>query len=408
MLFNLSIKYYLILGLLFLSIYARTVFPLAGQVTNGILIFGLFIFIFILLIELNINNLLSFQIKRSNKLLQFLFIVAIISFCYSYIHNIKYNLDIFSIAKTLSYFVVTFSFLFILAKKMFNDENFFEFILTFLLVFGIISSFLSFVMLIIGYHPIPAYSVTTTGFFAHPNTTSFLYTIVTPILIYKYFSKKISFEIFIFILILFIICLLFTYSRAGYMGVFLGILVFTYNKSKKIFISTVIILLIVILSFVIEFAMAKSGSSIGRALLIITAINMIVADQSSFLWGYGVYNFVDVFQSEKLFYGSVENVVDPHNLILLLGIQFGMLFTILIILIIAIVIIKNFWKLHKINQLKKKNRINLCLAVTMGLLMQNMLEDLIFYPEYFVMPIFLMFLGYLYYNLVPSTIYAKD
>lgn len=392
----------MILGILFLTIYARTVFPLAGLVTEGILVFDIFIFLLILIVSLNFKNFFKFNLAGANKILVLLLCIAVISFSYSYIYNLKYNLNLPAISKTLSYFIVTIIFVFILSKKMYEDDVFFEFILSGLLIFGTISSVFAVAMYALGIHPIPEYSNSTTGIFAHPNTASLAYTILTPIVLYKYFSKKISLPTFVVIILLFAFCLLFTFSRAGYLGVFFGMLIFTYNKSKKIFIITAIVLLLIVSSLFLEFALAKNDSSLGRSLLLLTAINMITADQSSFLWGYGVFNSVEVFQTEKIFLGSVENVVDPHNLILLLGIQFGMIFTFSVLAIISIVIIKNFFALSKKTTFENKNKVNLCLAVTLGLLLQNMLEDLIFYPEYFVMPLFLIFFGYLYYNIKPT------
>ena len=124
---------------------------------------------------------------------------------------------------------------------------------------------------------------------------------------------------------------------------------------------------------------------------------MVIDSASSFLFGYGVFHSLDIFFTEKLFVGSFEIVVDPHNMILLLAIQFGMIITVSFLLFVIIVITTSMRKFYLLNSDIKGGTI-LSFALVINLIIQNQFEDIIVYPEYFVFPIFLVFLGYLYHT----------
>jgi hypothetical protein len=119
------------------------------------------------------------------------------------------------------------------------------------------------------------------------------------------------------------------------------------------------------------------------------------------IWGYGVFNALEVFQSEKFFFGSREIVPDPHNSILLLSIQFGVVFTAVLSASILLLYLKVFLERKSILYRRHKNKISLSIAITLGLLGQNMVENILVYPEYFVMQAFLIFLGYIYHFSLP-------
>ncbi|MBK8553747.1 MAG: O-antigen ligase family protein [Ignavibacteria bacterium] len=236
-----------------------------------------------------------------------------------------------------------------------------------------------------------------TGYFMHPNTASHFYTIMIPIIFYKYFTKKFGFTEFIIILFLFILALLFTFSRAGYIGASVSLLIVAYSRSKKYFFITIILFAASVYFFLIDFISAKGDSSIARLLLWVAAVNMIVADLNHSLWGYGVTNALTVFQNEKIYFGSIEEVPDPHNIILLLSIQFGLLFVISLLIFLITLFIKIFSARNTNYFSENKFKIYLCISILLGLISQNMLENVLAYPEHFVLNVFFIFSGMLYY-----------
>lgn len=296
--------------------------------------------------------------------------------------------------KILSYFILFYVFLKCFAEYLFLNENSFEIFLNIILVFTIVNSILSIFFNIIGLNQNPIYPNHTLGLFTHPNTISNVFTLSIPVLFYKYFSGKINAVIFYILLLLFSYCLLFTFSRAGYLGTLIAILLITFFKSKKAFIFTLVIIAAISFYFVFDVASSKTNSSFARILLIATAIDMITTNLTTFLGGYGVYNAIEVFKNEKVFFGNYESVVDPHNTILLLGIQFGMIVSLISILIVLAISVKVSIK-AKYLDLKDKLKANLLVTVIISILFHNMLEDILVYPEYFVMPVFLTFFGIL-------------
>ncbi|MEO6694620.1 MAG: O-antigen ligase family protein [Ignavibacteria bacterium] len=243
-----------------------------------------------------------------------------------------------------------------------------------------------------------------TGVFMHPNTASHFYTILIPILLYKILSGKSKLVIILPIFLLCVTALLFTFSRAGYIGTGLAMITLIFFKSKKIFIFSLIIFIASYFFIINDFIATKEDSSISRIILWITAIDMITRDSMHMIWGYGVFNALEVFQNEKFFFGSREVVPDPHNSFLLFSIQFGLLFSVSLTVFIIVIYLKLFFRRTNLIIKKHFTQIFLAISVTIGILFQNMFENILVYPEYYVMPFYLIFLGYIY----NTTILASD
>lgn len=396
---RISVTNSIILLLFFSTFYVRTIIPFSGVVFDRIYYIEIFLFFLLLLSYLDFNKLLKYRFGNLNLFHLLIFISFLLFIISSFYYNFKYNNNLEAFTKIVSYFVIIFSFFFIFAKQLYLSKEFFEKLTDIVILIGFILSFYAILdLFFLKIYPIKEYQFSAPGIIAHPNNASFIYTLLIPLVIYKYFSKRISYIKFIFLLIFFLLCLLFTYSRAGYIGVTVAILILTFYKSKTIFTLSIVIIIFLISTFLLEFITAKGSSSISRGMLIITAISMITNDTSHFLWGYGVTNAIDVFIAEKIYAGNFEDVVTPHNLILLLAIQFGALFTISLILSAFYVYIKLVFIKRKLKSDDNKLRINVCIAISVGLIMQDILEGMMGYPEFFIMPIFFVFFGYLYYT----------
>lgn len=388
----------IILILFCMTFYTRSIIPLSGIVYSRIYYIEIFLFFLLIVSILDLRNLFNFSFERLNLFHLFIFISFLFFFISSFYINFQYNNNIESLAKLISYFVIIITFFYIFAKQLYLSEEFFEKLTDFIILIGTLFSVYAIIdIFILGIHPVEEYRFSTSGIFAHPNNASFLYTILIPLIIYKYYKRRIQLSRFLFLLLIFLFCLLLTFSRAGYVGVFISILVMTYFRSKTIFILTLIVLFFVISTFVLDIAVAKGDSSISRGMLMITAINMIIHDNIHFLWGYGVFNAIDVFIAEKIYAGNFENIVSPHNILLLVTIQFGVLFTISILLAMVYLYIKVIIIKRKLKSENLNLRLNVCIAITLGLICQDMFEGMVGYPEFFLMPIFFTFYGFLYY-----------
>lgn len=325
--------------------------------------------------------------------------VVLFFFISSTLKNIENNNSPLSIFKSISYIVLFITLFFYFSKKLFLDNDFFEKFLNLLISVGIFTAAFSLLIYVAGInlHSNPNYHFMATGYFMHPNTASHFYTIVIPIIIYKYVVKEISFAKFLAVIILFTLALLFTFSRAGYIGTTVSILVIAYSKSKKYFFLTIILLVVSIYFFILDFAFTKGDSSISRVLLWAAAIEMIIRDIGHSLWGYGISDALIIFQSEKIYFGSIEEVPDPHNVVLLFAIQFGLIFVISLFVFLILLFSKIYF-LRKTDYFKmNRPKIFLCLAIILGLTGQNMVENVLAYPEHFVLNVFFIFLGFLYH-----------
>jgi len=357
-----------------------------------------FIFLTVIIMGFSFSNITEKKFKQPD-LLEFLFLLVTASFLISSFYvNFDDNFNLFSLMTLLTY-VINFVMFFLILGKNFRLSTYkFDKFINLILIFAIFLSFASLIFYSLGIHYLTQYSHTSAGLFGHPNTTSMFYTICVPVLFYKYFSKKISFPVFISLLVLFLIVLLLTLSRAGYIGVGIGILFYTFYKSRAMFVVVSIIVAIVALTVVADFASAKVDSSASRFLLLLAAYSIITRTDTTMLWGYGPVNGEQVFINEKFFFGN-EPVPNPHNLLMQLSIQFGVLFTLLMSLTIVTLLLKGIFLKFKNEKFKNDHRLSLCLTVIISLIVQNFFEDVLVNPLYFVMPVFTVFCGFVYYSL---------
>lgn len=282
-------------------------------------------------------------------------------------------------------------------ETLFEKPQKFETLLNVVTAFSLANGLFGWFTLLAGLQQNPFYPGYLIGFFNHPNASGFSFSIVIPIVVYKMFMKKGNRFVMLALLVFFLISMLFTFSRAAYISAGLSILLISYFKSKRLFIIMLGISFILVVTIFADFAASKGGlSSISRLLLFVTAYDMIVADPFHFMWGYGVINFYDTFTAEKMFLGSLEIVADPHNFILLLGIQFGMLLTTMTVVYALFTLFKSGFSIKKHpKESHHRDLFIFCFASVVSILMQNLFEDILIYPEYFLMPLFLIYYGFL-------------
>ncbi len=356
------------------------------------------IFLAVLIVNFSISGIFNKKIIKPG-LIDFLFIItSLIFFVSCFYVNLESNLDSYSLFTIFTY-IMNFVLFFLILSRRFrlSDEKFDKFT-NIILFIAFVLSIVSMIFFYLGLHFIPLYNHTSAGLFGHPNTTSMFYTICIPVLFYKFFTDKIELPVFISLLILFLIVLLFTFSRAGYIGVGVGILIYTFYKSRWLFVIVSLLVAVIAYTIVIDFATSKVDSSASRLLLMLAAFSIITNSETSLLWGYGPVNAVNVFIQEKIFFGN-EPVPNPHNLILQLTMQFGILFTLFMTLTVVTLLIKGM--ILKFTDIRFRNdqRLNLSMTIIISLLVQNFFEDVVVNPLYYVMPLFFLFSGYIYYSI---------
>jgi len=241
----------------------------------------------------------------------------------------------------------------------------------------------------------PGYSC---GFFINPNTNAFYASFFIPITLYYILFKKDTFHSnsirikYIFGLIIMLINLFLTFSRAGYVGIAISFAIIIYFYSKKKFVAF-IILGIILIQQSIPFLTMKGGSTIARLGLLYAAIELLKSSHSGFLWGFGTMSVFEKYADYKDFLGiSFDPVNYPHNFVIFYIMQFG----IISIIPLIIFFINFFYKSFKYILKKAKNDVTiLFFTITISILIQSLFEDTILVPQFFVYPLFLIFFGML-------------
>ncbi len=389
-------KYKILFVYILYKIYCITVFPGADFLHSIGFNLDILILVPFLISIFEFDKFFKYRINIDNLPIFFIFLTLFFFLFSSFVINNSY-ISFNELLKIIIYIVLFFSFFYKFANKLFENDRLFEKFLNIIIIFACISSFFSLCSVIWGFNGEGRFSGTTIGFFFNPNSTAFVYSFSIPVLIYKYYTKQINNIFFFIILILFLYCLLFTLSRAGLMSVLLSSLFMVYSKSKKLFIFLLVILLLVVLSFLAEYLSLKTDSSLARGLLILTAISMITSSSQSFLYGYGVTNAIKIFEEEKRDFGNFEVTVNnPHNFILLVMIQYGLLTLLPYLLFILSLIIMGIKKRMKILVMKDRRKLELSIAIILGMLIQNQFEEIMVVPEFPVMSVTLIFMGLIY------------
>jgi hypothetical protein len=381
----------LLLIYLIIKSYQITNLPFANTIKNFEFYYDIIIlFLYIILIT---DFKLTFKVSFINI---FLFALLFLFLYSSFVINSDYNYELNTILKLLTYIFVFVSFFFGFAKIIYFKINLFKEFISYILYLSLILSLLAIIFKIFNINLDPRFPIALNGIFNHPNTFSFIFTFSIPILIYKYLNKEIRFQKFLVFLFILGSTLAFTFSRAGYLAVLLSTLILIAGKSKKALFIFIIAIIVVISSFFFEIQSLKEDSSLARGILIYTALSLITDNNNNMIWGYGVNRATEVFYDQKTTFGNFEiNVNNPHNFLLLLSLQFGVLLAIFYFLFIIIILIYSLFKLNRKAILKLE--IMLCISIICGLLIQNFFEELLVVPEFPIMALGLIFLGYLYY-----------
>jgi len=382
---------------LFFSFLAFSGLPFSAIILSAIYFIHIALFVIFLLLRWDFKSIAIFRFGKFSLDNLILLLISFILLINVFFFNFQSNSDVKSIFKILSYFPVFFMFAVFIPETLFEKPQKFETLLNVVTAFSLANGLFGWFTLLAGLQQNPFYPGYLIGFFNHPNASGFSFSIVIPIVVYKMFMKKGNRFVMLALLVFFLISMLFTFSRAAYISAGLSILLISYFKSKRLFIIMLGISFILVVTIFADFAASKGGlSSISRLLLFVTAYDMIVADPFHFMWGYGVINFYDTFTAEKMFLGSLEIVADPHNFILLLGIQFGMLLTTMTVVYALFTLFKSGFSIKKHpKESHHRDLFIFCFASVVSILMQNLFEDILIYPEYFLMPLFLIYYGFL-------------
>ncbi|MBX7043463.1 MAG: O-antigen ligase family protein [Ignavibacteria bacterium] len=302
-----------------------------------------------------------------------------------------------------------------LPEKLDENPEAWRFFNRVIVIIALITSVFGILFYFTGYNPNPSAIGASSSFYKHPNTSAFIYSFAAPILVYRLFLSEdhVSSAEKLFLtagVVAVYLAMLLTLSRAGYIAVFISTSILIFLKSRKVF---VVWLVTVVSAFALvlqSFLFSKgSASTLSRLGLIYSALEMLKSSNLKFLFGFGLVSVFEEFTNFKFQLGPLlEDVAYPHNSILFFIMQFGLVAFLPTIAFAGYVLFKS-WKLILADQVKYE-RLIVPFTVVVSLMSQSLLEDTVLFPEFFVYHIFMIFLGYLFHEVIikPARVAEKN
>ena len=268
-----------------------------------------------------------------------------------------------------------------------------------LVYFGILSGIFGFITMI--YPEINRFNLypgTAISFFKHPNATATIYNFTVPATLYFLFFKRkeisvMEKSIYMFGLLLMFFNVLFTLSRTGIFSMCLIFLIMSYSYSKKLFFTSLLLAPILLIFALFGFFTSKGASTaIGRVGLLATTIEMFNSSGAAKLLGHGSYSTIKIFEKIKISLNVADENNVPHNVLVYFVLQFGLLTAVPFFLFIF----KSMFRaLLKLSKSVNKNLLSVSVAVCFSVFFKNMGEDLMFFPEFILFHLFLIFFGFI-------------
>jgi hypothetical protein len=394
-----EIDYFFSFIILSIALYNFTNFPLHSELNE--VLYPILTFTFVIIIlgwffrgRIYPKNYIRFK-KYSNLDVLFLFIFFVlfsISVVYFNSQDLTTIKGFFKLTTILFGFYFFFSYL---PTILLNDDISLLFFLKSLGFLGTITALIGLITVFIEVFP-TEYGGTAISFYQHPNATASIYNFSIPVLLFlilKIKNKITKFErsIFFWGLVLNFLGLLFTFSRSSIISVLLVLLIFMYNYSKKALIGIMIVLPVASAVAISDFFTSKGTvTAVGRLGLIATTLEMLNSSKQGALWGFGTISTIPIFNSFKVALGVFDQNNVPHNVFIFYILQFGLIsFIPLFIYLMKLFVTSAF----KFVRNKADDYLVLSFAVCFPMLVKNMFEDLVFFPEFILFYLFLFFLG---------------
>lgn len=360
---------------------------------------------FIILLSFDLEEFLSLSLKFPNIESKFLLLLSILILISTIIFNPVEFSKISYIVVWLSYIVLFLVYFFILPRLILNNTNYLIKFFKIISNFGFLFSLLGILMYIGNIHPIPDYAFGMISLINHPNNTSIVITITLFPTIYLTIINWNKFTTFIKSFYIFSILLqltgqMLTYTRAGMIATSIGLIFFfiMYFKGKSLLIMP--ILFIIVPVFGVAFFQAKGFASfISRFYLLLPAYTLIIRSRESLLWGYGLNNSIIEYKKTLVQFLPNEYLInDPHNTYVTLMLMFGVIFTLMLMIMVFVIIIKCFYRAIKFKNYELKLFYLLIVSSTLSILTQGLFDTELIKADFYTIHYLLVMFGLAYYS----------
>lgn len=397
MLLKSKLNFYIPIFIFILMIYRSSWFPGAAMLSGKEIFVVIFAAVFLLVLNFDFERFFNYQLFNKNVLRTLMIFVAIAAIISILFYNVQEITKFKNLFRILAYLSTAFIFLFVFPKFLSVNRIYINKFLFFLASFGLITALFGFIT--INSHPVGKYQGMLVSYITHPNNTSIIFTFTIPATIYLYYSTKSTVtdfqsKTYLVSIIIQIFAQLFTFTRAGMIATFVGILVFMIFKYKYKLLWFLPIM--VPFPFLVSgfFSAKGTGSFFSRLFLLVPAYFMITEDKMRFLWGYGLTDaFVQYRQNTVLYNITESNIDDPHNSYVSLMIMLGFIGTITILGLLGLMIFK-IKRLHsKTKNEKAKYFCIFSLSFLISLLIQGLFDSELVIVEYYTIQFFLAVIG---------------
>ena len=384
--------------ILFISFYGFSSFPGSNftEVNNYAILAFLYLLLLITFIFSRPQEYLSPNLSNTDKNILFVFTFF---FFISIITNFKDLTEILGLGKIITIILSAFLMCGYIPGLILERRKTFTIFLKALVYFGIITGIFGVITIFFPYvNSFNVYPGTSISYFKHPNATATIYNFTVPAALFFLFFRRneiSTYEKFVYTfgIALMFFNVLFTLSRTGIVSMGIIFLIMSFSYSRKIFFISLLSLPVLLIYTLSGFLTSKGTSTaIGRIGLLATTIEMFNSSGIGKLLGHGSYSTIKIFEKIKISLNvSDENNV-PHNVLVYFVLQFGLLPAIPLF----IFLFKTFYKsVKKLSQSKSKDVLSLSAAVCLSILFKNMGEDLLFFPEFILFHLFLVFFGFI-------------
>lgn len=398
-----KITYYIAILLILSLFYVSTWFPY-----NSLIYFAApFIIITVgftfFLVYFDFGKYLNLKVDLFTKGNKYLIIILVLILFSILSYNLQEIEHTKNLARLIGYFSIFYIFFLFFPKFLIHNKAYFKQFIKFLANLGFVAALFGIVLFYSGINPMPNYSSQLVTFIRHPNNASIIFTMSAITTMYYYFWQRESLSTFsksfyITSILLQVYAQLITLTRAGMMGMFFGFFLFfiLLYKHKAVYVMPFVILIMPVL--VTGFVKAKGFASfLSRFYLLIPAYFMIIDNKINLLWGYGVTNAFKVYQKTRIIYGVYEEAEDPHNSIVSLILMVGVPVTIFIVLFITSLIIYAIRKAIKTKNREEELFFIFLPCFLVSVIIHCLFDSELIVLEYFTMPFFLVFSGFLFY-----------
>lgn len=360
-------------------------------------------FLLILYIS-DINNIFNFTPIRYLRVNKYQFLLIFLLMVSTFMYNIQEITNRNYLMRFFSFGVFIFIYFLLIPNFFYLNPGYFDKFLRLITYLGLLSAIFGFIVLVLGINPKKEFSDQLTSYIVHPNNSSIIFTISCITTIYYYHRKKSvhSFRENIFYLTSFfiqIIAQLYTYTRAGYLGTSIGLLIYFsfYYRKKFLFILPMVIISIPF--FLRGFVSSKGFESfLSRFLLLIPAYFTITKNEQTLLWGNGTSDALKQFQNNLMYNLPQEGVLDPHNSYVTLIMMFGILFSFVLFVLIIKQIFKGIKRILSSEDTKERLIFIYITSFIISLCIQGLFDAELVKPEFYSMQFLLIIFGILRYS----------